>query len=333
MSNRFRVSNILADRLTEHGIALGAVLQRASLSADLFQQERVYLTTDELFALWRAVGETSGDPCIGLKLGTEERVERFNAAALTALCSQSFRDALQRLARYKQITCPEMIRIEQQGNEAAVEFVFLEADQEEPGTLVDLCLSWIFSIGRRGTEGQVRPVRLELTRPLQHRETLEAHFGCRVRFHAARNAIIFRASDLDRSFVTHNADLLKVVGEQMETEFREWKAGASVGDQVKQTLKRSLAGKRPVLGDIARQLGMSVRTLQRRLTEAGVSFQQVVEDTRRELAHHYLRQSTVELTEAAHLLGYEDTNSFFRAFQLWEGTSPGQWRSLNATRD
>lgn len=333
MSNRFRVSNILADRLTEHGIALGAVLQRASLPADLFQQERIYLTTDELFTLWRAVGETSGDPCIGLKLGTEERVERFNAAALTALCSQSFRDALQRLARYKQITCPEMIRIEQQGTEAAVEFVFLEADQEEPGTLVDLCLSWIFSIGRRGTEGQVRPVRVEFTRPLQHRETLEAHFGCRVRFGCARNAIIFRASDLDRSFVTHNADLLKVVGEQMETEFREWKAGASVGDQVKQTLKRSLAGKRPVLGDIARQLGMSVRTLQRRLTEAGVSFQQVVEDTRRELAHHYLRQSTVELTEAAHLLGYEDTNSFFRAFQLWEGTSPGQWRSLNSSRD
>ena len=76
---------------------------------------------------------------------------------------------------------------------------------------------------------------------------------------------------------------------------------------------------------------MSARTLQRRLTDADITFQRVVEDTRRELAHHYLKQSTVELNEAAFLLGYEDANSFFRAFHAWEGTSPGEWRSRHGT--
>ena len=52
-----------------------------------------------------------------------------------------------------------------------------------------------------------------------------------------------------------------------------------------------------------------------------------MEDTRRELARHYLKHSTVELNEAAFLLGYGDANSFFRAFHLWEGTSPGEWRT------
>ena len=72
---------------------------------------------------------------------------------------------------------------------------------------------------------------------------------------------------------------------------------------------------------------MSTRTLQRRLGEAEITFQQLVENTRRELAHHYLKHSSVELNEAAFLLGYEDANSFFRAFHRWEDTSPGEWRT------
>jgi len=63
------------------------------------------------------------------------------------------------------------------------------------------------------------------------------------------------------------------------------------------------------------------------LTDAKIAFQQLVEETRRELAHQYLKHSTIELNETAFLLGYEDANSFFRAFQAWEGTSPGEWRT------
>src|SRR5438094_4901641 len=88
-----------------------------------------------------------------------------------------------------------------------------------------------------------------------------------------------------------------------------------------------MAANRTTLEDVAKELGLGTRTLQRRLTDAGITFQQLVEETRRELAHHYLKQSAVELNETAYLLGYEDANSFFRAFNVWEGTSPGEWRT------
>jgi AraC-like DNA-binding protein len=168
---------------------------------------------------------------------------------------------------------------------------------------------------------------LELTRPPEDRELLENHYGCRVRFKAGRNALVFRSSDLDRPFVTHNEDLLAAIGSQLETELQERNVPVNVGELVRQTLKQSLAGKRPTLQHIARELGMSARTLQRRLTEDNFTFQQLVENTRRELAHHYLKRTTVELNETAYLLGYEDANSFFRAFQLWEGATPGEWRT------
>ena len=327
MNNQFHISSLLAERLTEHQLALPALLRLAGLPAGFFQREKLCATTAELFALWRAIGAMSPDPGIGLKLGAEPRFERYQPTAIAAVCSQSFRDALQRIARYKQLTCPEEIRVHTTKDEAAVEFFYLQAEEVQPDVLVDLGLSWILSIGRRGTDGQITPLRAELTRPVRNRPLFETHFGCRVQFKADRNTLVFRPGDLDRPFVTRNAELLSAIGAQLETELQARKTSADVGEQVKHTLKRSLAGKRPTLQNIAQELGLSTRTLQRRLTDADITFQQLVEGTRRELAHLYLRQSTVELKGVAFLLGYEDANSFFRAFHVWEGTSPGEWRT------
>lgn len=327
MSNRFRVSSLLARKLEEHQLLLPAVLRHAGLPMGFFNQEKIFVTTEELFALWRAIAEVSCDPAIGLKLGTEQRIERYGAPAIAALYSQSFRDALQRMARYKQLTCPEEIWISRGAGECTVEFRWLLAREAEPDVLIDLCLSWILAIGRRGTDGSITPLRLELARPPKHREMLETHYGCRVKFDSNRNALIFRPSDLDRPFVTHNADLLEIIAPQLEAELNDQRSRQTVTEQVKTVLKRLLAGHRPSIQDVARQLNLSSRTLQRRLTDSGVSFQQLLEEARRELARHYLSQSSLELNETAYLLGYEDANSFFRAFHHWEGTTPGQWRN------
>jgi hypothetical protein len=97
-TDRFRVSGLLSRRLEERGLSLSAVLQVAGLPAAFFEPERIFATTEELFALWRAIAETSGDPVIGLKLGAESRIEHHDPAAIAALCSQSFADALRRMA-------------------------------------------------------------------------------------------------------------------------------------------------------------------------------------------------------------------------------------------
>ncbi len=100
-----------------------------------------------------------------------------------------------------------------------------------------------------------------------------------------------------------------------------------VAEQVKGVLKRLLAGRRPGVEDVARELRLSSRTLQRRLTDAGATFQQLTQEARRELARHYLLHSSLELNQTAYLLGYEDAHSFFRAFHDWEGSPPGEWRA------
>jgi hypothetical protein len=111
MSDRLRVSRTWGQRFADEKIAPTTLLRRAGLPPGLFQQEKVYVTTAELFALWRGVGEMSPDPGIGLRLGAEQRSERSHPAAIAVICSRTFGDALERLGRYKQLTCPEEIRI------------------------------------------------------------------------------------------------------------------------------------------------------------------------------------------------------------------------------
>ena len=326
MSERFRVSRSVARQLKAHGIPELAVLRRAGLWDGWLRQEKILATTEEFFAFWRAIGEVSSDPVIGLRLGPNSSADGGTPQTIAALHSESFVDAVQRMARYKRLTCPEEIRLARAGDEAAIEFVFLLGGNAEPAVLVDCCLAWILDIGQRGAGTPFHPLHVELTRPPGHREALEEHFRCRVKFGAGRNALVFRSTDLDRPFITHNPELLALLTPQMDAELEATQSRRNVIDEVKTAAKRLLAGRRPTLADVARNLGLSTRTLQRQLTGRHVTFQQLLQKARQELAGHYLPQESMGLTEVAFLLGFDDTNSFFRAFQRWEGVSPHRWR-------
>jgi AraC-like DNA-binding protein len=232
------------------------------------------------------------------------------------------------MARYKQLTCPEEIRVIERGHECMVQFVWLQAHEKEPAFLVDMCFAWIVAVASRGVGRPLSPKRVEFQRTPAHREMYETHFRCSVKFKANQNALIFGKADMELPFVTHNAELLAIVAPQLEAELAEQLGHKTFSEQAKAILKRLLAGQRPGIQDLAKELHLSTRTLQRRLTEQGITFQRLLEEARHELARHYLQNSSLELNQTAYLLGYEDANSFFRAFHQWEGTSPGQWRHL-----
>jgi len=120
--NRFRLSSSYARKLEELGLSPIAVLARAGLPLSLFNQDKTLVTTEEFFAFYTAVGEESDDPAIGLKIGTEDRIERYDPIAIAALCTRTFRDAIERLARYKLLKCPEKIEVVDRVKESEVHF-------------------------------------------------------------------------------------------------------------------------------------------------------------------------------------------------------------------
>jgi len=308
------------------GVRASAVLRRAGLPQGAIDQPRVLLNTEELFALWRAIGEVGTNPAIGLLLGTETRTERFHPIGLAALSSENFGSAVQQMARYKQLTCPEEILQQMDDEEWSIQFRWLLADEVEPPVLIECCFAWVLSTARHGTRTRLSPLRVEFLQPRSHAKAIERHFDCPVICGAPRNAIVFRASDAQRPFVTRNAELLAMLAPQFEEELKQENNDENFAERVRMAVQQKLTGRRPTIEDIADALHISSRTLQRRLQDEGLSFQRVLEEARHRLARHYLNNSILELNEAAYLLGYEDGNSFVRAFRTWEGVPPARWR-------
>jgi len=332
MIKHFRVSGSTFTRLQELGVGTSAVLRKAGLSQACAKEPRVLLNTAELFALWRAIGEVSGDPTIGLLLGTETRIERFHPVGLAALTSETFGEAINHMARYKQITCPEEIVHRKGSKEWSIGFHWLLADEIEPAVLIECAFSWVLSTARVGTGTRISPIRVEFVQPRAHVKRIERHFGCPVVCGASRNALVFRAADADLPLVTRNAELLGLLAPQLEKELDEGNADENFIERVRLAIQQKLTGQRPSVEDVADAVHVSPRTLQRRLQDEGSSFQKVLEEARHQLARHYLNNSVLELNEAAYLLGYDDANSFVRAFRGWEGVPPATWREQQRTR-
>src|SRR5258708_5387654 len=133
MNKHFRFSGSTFRKLEELGVRTSAVLRRAGLPQAFIDQPRVLVKTEELFALWRAIEEVSANPAIGLLLGTENKTERFHPIGLAALSSENFVSAIDQMARYKQLTCPEEILQEKDDEEWSIQFRWLLADEVEPG--------------------------------------------------------------------------------------------------------------------------------------------------------------------------------------------------------
>jgi AraC-like DNA-binding protein len=326
MNKHFRFSGSTFVKLEELGVSAAAVLRRAGLPQGYSKEPRVLLKTEELFALWRAIGEVSTNSAIGLQLGSESRTERFHPVGLVALSCENFGAGIDRMARYKQLTCPEEILQEKDNEEWSIQFRWLLADEVEPPILIECAFAWLLSIGRHGTGTRLSPVRVELLQPRAHVKAIERYFGCPVVCGAARNAIVFRAADAERPFVTRNAELLGMLAPQFEEELKHENTDENFLERVRSAIQQKLTGQRPTIEDIADALHVSPRTLQRRLQDEGSSFQSVLEEARHQLARHYLNNSFLELNEAAYLLGYNDANSFVRAFRTWEGMPPARWR-------
>ncbi|REK71315.1 AraC family transcriptional regulator [Paenibacillus paeoniae] len=308
------------------GIAAHDIARKAGLPLAIMNEPVV--TTAHYFAIWQAYSDLIGDTAEGIiKLATAFETAKYPPTVLATYHARDYRDALTRMARYKQLCPPESLHITEHGEKCTIELAWLYTEQPGPAMLIGITLAYLLELGRRGTGQYLTAQLVEFSQPMGDVQALEAYFGCRVRIGGGSNRLTLHRRDLDRPFVSYNEELLEILTPVLDRSLDEQLNSGSMTEKVKWIMKRSLAGGSPDMRKVAKELGVSDRTLQRRLSDEHTSFKHLLAEARHEQARQYLSDPSLDIKEVAFLLGYEDQNSFYRAFRYWEGDTPSHWRT------
>jgi AraC-like DNA-binding protein len=314
----------LLDAIVDSGCDLGAIAAQARVDPLALESGLTEMEADRfLMAAWDAVA----DPSFGLRAGCLVRPERFGISGLTAMTSPTLGVAVGRKARYNRLIWGDAYDIFTGAEEVTVRIVG-RADARPYGRAkIDMELASLVSFARRFTGVDIVPVRLRLRGPLPtYRGVYEQVFRCVIRFDQAEDSITFLKADFDRPLISADPRASHWLDMAADSALGQMGDGTT-GSRVRVQLHSMLQGDAPTLGAVASALCVSERTLQRQLAAEDLSFRQLLDEVRHDIARRALAASGGNAVELAYMLGFEDANSFYRAFRRWTGTTPEAWRA------
>lgn len=314
--------------LKDFGLQPGHVLRRAGLPEDLLSRTGQGLSTEEYFRFWRGLEAEAGDAMFPLRIVETVSVESFDPPLFAALCSANLMQAVQRLAKYKQLVAPMSLEVDVgKAGELSVSPRWLAAQTEVPYSLQVAEIAFFVRLARLATREPVKAIRVTLPQlpPTVYARRYEDFFGVPMQ-HAANPSISFAVADALRPFLTINEGMWRVFEPDLRRRLSELDSTATTAERVRALLLELLPSNSATIEVVAERLAMSKRTLQRRLEDEGENFRALINRTRESLARHYLENTGMSGGEIAFLLGFEDPNSFYRAFQDWTGQTPDNAR-------
>ncbi|MDT7858345.1 AraC family transcriptional regulator [Rubrivirga sp. S365] len=312
------------------------VLQTAArLTDDALNDLDGWVGGEQMAMLWVSAAEESGDPDFGLHMGSQSRPSELSIVGYLMLSSETLGEAFGALARYYMLVAPDrQTRLVRGGSDHAAA---LEIEMGTPPYPLSACrqsleaaMAAFTSFAKRLT-GRPLPV---LTVAFAHEQpttgtvTHEEVFGVVPTFGAELYRLAFEPTALRWRGVEASPELHAVF--EREADRLVDQQAQTVSSRAAASVEQRLRGSVPVLADVAADLALGERTLQRHLADEGTTFQQVIDDVRRDIATRHLSGNQGTIHEVAFLLGYSEPSAFHRAFKRWTGVTPGAYRSVRA---
>lgn len=311
-----------------HGVDTSRLCAAVGIDPNLLTMPDSYVSGETSRALWREIVKQTGDCDIGLHMGEKFNLSVIGIVGYVLFNCQTFRQVLDKLSRYMSLFSQGVsMHYSVSRGQVMCEWEIVNHLKnylvEEPRQPIEVSFSSFLTATKTLTGKSLCPreVWFQYPRPdniSEHQRIFEAP----VYFSQSKNKLVFDAACLERSVLTANTKLLSAFEQHAQEMLANLSKEKTYSNQVVREITHYLKGEVPSIEEIARSLTISVRNLQRELQTEGTSYQQLLDETRKELALRYLKKPDTSIHDVAFLLGFSEPSAFHRAFKRWTGQTP-----------
>ncbi|WP_295447579.1 AraC family transcriptional regulator [uncultured Thiodictyon sp.] len=306
--------------IQNRGLDADALYLECGLDPAKLDDAKARYPVDQMRTLWNLAQQRIPDPCWGLAAGKDWRPTDYHALGYAFLASSTLEEALMRLARYYRIVIQDTgLQITSNQDSLSVRSMHISTEAAIP-TLQDAHMSLILEMCREVYGATLPLLEVQLSHPSQSCD-YEHYFGCPVRYDDDSSGLTFALSTVRKKLPAGNRDLANE-SDRILADLDEFLTGPKLTHRVRQEICRRLPSGNPCAKDVARELALAPRTLQRKLREEGTTYKKVSEDVRKEVAQRYLKDGRHHLSEVTFLTGFSNQPAFSRAYKAWTGRNP-----------
>ena len=316
-------------RQVDESLDRRALLESVGLDVDSPVDPRIMVAATDYYAFLETIARS--DPSaidLPLRVGATMRCEDYGAFGLAWKSALSLRDSCERAERYARVlsnVATYQVRDAEEGI-----YMQLHRDGERRLGLRlsnEATIASIAAIGQEVSAAEFRPLAIYFRHKAPPSTIAhERHFACPVRFGTQMDALLVSREQMLRPNKLGDRGISKYFDTHLDEELSKYDDSASLERRVRIQVSQALSAGVPRISDLAACLGLSGRTLQRRLSDRGFTYQALVDESRRELAQRLLEGTEYPLAQVAFLTGFSEQSAFNRAFKRWAGQTPRSFR-------
>ncbi|MDB5854026.1 MAG: hypothetical protein JWR22_2067 [Herminiimonas sp.] len=304
-----------------------ALFLEAGLQFESLNDHDARFPPERISALWDLAIAGTNRPDIGLAMPDVVHPASLDSVAYVMLTCPHLLRGLERFLRYLRIVSDAAdIALHEEEGGYALTIALEGGGRDVPRARIEFVVVTILNICRWLSGRDMRPLAVDFPySPPADLGPYHRAFHCPLQFDAPIHKLHFSTADLMAPLPMANPELAAMY-DRMAWDHLKRIGGGKASNRIRELVIRRLPDGDPLRADIAREMCLGERTLQRRLQEEGTSFHELVDDIRRELAQNYLTQSDAAISQITYLLGFGDQSAFFRACKRWFDKAPGDYR-------
>jgi len=320
----------LIKSIKQEGKKPEALLAHYRITEELLNTPNVRISIPKFMRIGHDAIQLTNNPALGLILGQNMHIGDIGLAGLTAATAINLDKALSTLIKFELLSsknCRGHSCYYKEDGLSICQFYSISPYNQYNYFVVDTTLSSWFSFSKwiSGNENLVHQVELEYP-DIGYHQDMEDYFKCPIHYNQARNAIIFKKGATQEASIYANQATFQQTVNICERELNRITSNTSTKERAIELIGPMLNGTAPTIEQIAQKMGIASWTLRRNLKKENTSYNELLNQTRKELAESYVRDTNLNFTETAFLLGFSSPAAFQRSFKRWMNVSPGEYR-------